>query len=285
MLGTDLVAWDAIRPADYAIMPGKRYGALFTTGGGRQKLHGGDTKVDLDRFALLAGVAVKSADNAPLVAFFLEAGTGNYDAASSQTTGSGSADYLGAGLLLYEMFANGLYWEASFRAGGAKTDYKSGDLRDILGRPAQYDYSAPYYGVHAGIGCERALSGRLILDAYAKYLWTQHDGKTVEILEDPVDFAATNSHRIRPGARLIWSFSDILRLHFGTAYDYEFDGKARASAHGYDFGSPDLKGGTAICETGLRLHPLPRWTLDASAQANTGKRDGFAGLLKIQWDF
>jgi hypothetical protein len=67
----------------------------------------------------------------------------------------------------------------------------------------------------------------------------------------------------------------------------EFDGKAKATAHGFDIPAPSLKGATGIAEVGLSIQPSRSRPLflDIGIQGYTGKREGITGNIQIRRAF
>ena len=118
--------------------------------------------------------------------------------------------------------------------------------------------------------------------------WTHQDGDSVKLSTgDPVKFKDVDSNRLRLGGRFVYAVNDFISPYIGAAWEYEFDGNAKATTNGYAIKSPDLTGSTGIGELGLTLKPsatLPL-SLDLSAQGYTGKREGATGSLKIKFDF
>jgi outer membrane autotransporter protein len=194
---------------------------------------------------------------------------------------------VGLGLLARYGWNGGLYVEASARAGQARTKFQSGDLRDAAGNAARYRISAPYVGAHAGVGYQWKLDGDAHLDVSGKYLWNRQSSDSARVLGDRIRFDADNSRRARVGARYVHTASGSVAPYAGLAYEYEFDGKARAGAYGYDFAVPSLKGGTRIAEIGVRVKPTAKNTFlaDIGLQGYTGQREGFTGWIRGGWSF
>ena len=62
---------------------------------------------------------------------------------------------------------------------------------------------------------------------------------------------SVNSQRLRVGFRYNELNGSKLRMYYGAAYEYEFDGDANNTVLDYNFSSPDLGGSTVIGELGL----------------------------------
>ncbi|GHU89599.1 hypothetical protein AGMMS49925_00340 [Deltaproteobacteria bacterium] len=73
----------------------------------------------------------------------------------------------------------------------------------------------------------------------------------------------------------------------GAAFEYEFDGKARASVWGYDLKAAKFEGATGIGEAGLVFKPSSKspWLVDLGVQGYVGKREGVSGSLRVGLEF
>ena len=72
-----------------------------------------------------------------------------------------------------------------------------------------------------------------------------------------------------------------------ACFDYEFDGKAKATVNGNRIDAPGLKGATGIGELGLILPPAPRLplSLDLGVQGYVGTRQDVTGSLRVKYEF
>jgi hypothetical protein len=240
---------------------------------------------------LLGGAYGVSLDPGRLtVGAFFEYGSGSYDSYNdfsnfATVKGDGDTDYVGGGLLTRFDFNNhgsgAFYAELSARAGRLSTDF---DTLDIPGFRVSYDLSAPYFGLHAGLGHVFNVGATTDLDLYAKYFWTHQGGKDFVAIE-PISFGDVDSHRLRAGARLSQGITDQVKFFAGAAYENEFSGKAEASSHGFRFDVPELKGSTGIGELGLTVLPNERVNLDIGVQGYVGTRKGVSGSVRLNFDF
>lgn len=271
--------------------------AFGAVSGGKSRYNTG-SHVDLSGVSFMTGLAkrFRTGSGDVLAGVFFETGYGDYSTHNSfsgepSVKGDGESRYYGGGLMARFDLATsplaGLYAEGSFRAGRIKSDWDSGDLRDALGRKADYDTSASYYGAHAGLGYIWDMTEAASLDVYGKYFWTHQGGDSVDILGDPYRFDATDSQRIRLGARFAYAVSDRVAPYVGAAWEHEFDGKARATAYGFDVPAPSLKGDTGVFELGLSMKPVPDsgFSFDLGMQGYTGMREGVSGSLQVKWAF
>jgi outer membrane autotransporter protein len=297
--GADLAAQGIPLAADAARRASGPQG-FGVVSGGRQRYRTG-SHIDVDGRHLLAGFASANelgSGHATVGAFF-EHGRGDYDthnsfATAARVKGQGDTDYSGAGLLGRFDFAGSArgytYAEATLRAGRVKTDFHSSDLRDANGVRASYKSKAAYYGASIGLGQLLPINDKASLDLYGKALWTHENGDTVRLSTgDPVKFADVDSQRLRLGAKYRRALGDdpAFSAYAGLAWEYEFDGKAKAKTNGYKIDAPKLKGGSGVLELGLTLTPTPTkpLTLDLGLQGYAGQREGVTGSLRVNYKF
>ncbi|MFC2740453.1 MAG: autotransporter outer membrane beta-barrel domain-containing protein, partial [Selenomonas sp.] len=214
---------------------------------------------------------------------FVEYGRGNYDSyLDNGAHGSGKISYLGLGVLGKLTQQDGLWLEASARAGRAKSDYS------LHGENAGYDGSNAYYGLHLGIGKTFTLSESASLDAYVRYFWSHQGGMSVKLRGsgDDYDFADVDSHRLRLGLRYSRKDRSAGECYAGLAWEHEFGGEASASVGGDAAPSPSLKGSSYMLELGYRFLPQnSRISYDFHINGWQGKRKGFSGGVSVQWTF
>ena len=214
---------------------------------------------------------------------FVEYGRGTYDSyLDNGAHGSGKFSYLGLGVLGKLTQQDGLWLEASARAGRAKSDYS------LHGENAGYDGSNTYYGIHLGVGKTFALQEGASLDAYVRYFWSHQDGMSVKLRGsgDAYDFADVDSHRLRLGLRYSRKDRSAGECYAGLAWEHELGGEASASVGGDAAPSPSLKGSSYMLELGYRFLPQnSRISYDFHINGWQGKRKGLSGGAAIQWTF
>ena len=214
---------------------------------------------------------------------FVEYGRSTYDSyLDNGAYGSGKLSYLGLGVLGKLMQQDGLWLEASVRAGRAKSDYS------LHGENAGYDGSNTYYGIHLGVGKTFALQKGASLDAYVRYFWSHQDGMSVKLRGsgDAYDFADVDSHRLRLGLRYSRKDKSTGECYAGLAWEYELGGEASASVGGDAAPSPSLKGSSYMLELGYRFLPQnSRVSYDFHINGWQGKRKGLSGGAVIRWAF
>ena len=251
--------------------------------------------INVDSITYITGLAVNnrfSSGTLTLGAFF-EGGWGDYDSYNSfrnaaSVKGSGDTEHYGGGLLAKYAFKNGIYTDASFRMGTAKTDFSSGDIQSYAGLNANYETDSRYMGGHLGLGYVVPMNDKLNLDLSAKYIWTHMKGDSITLSTgDPVDFDDSESHRIRAAARLNWTVTEYFKPFIGAGYDHELDGDVKGTVYGHNMSVPSLKGGTGFGELGLSFVNMGGSGLgvDLSVQGYTGVREGFGGSAGLKWEF
>jgi outer membrane autotransporter protein len=266
--------------------------------GGSLRLNSG-SHADLRSVSLVAGLAW-GADLAPgrlTLGMFLEYRSGSYDtynsfASAAPVRGQGDVRHAGGGVLARVDFADTgpvhAYAEASARAGGIRNKYSSSDLQAASGVKAAYESSSAYYGFHLGAGWVWSLSGASSRDLYAKDFWTRQEGDSVTLSTgDRVAFRDADTSRLRLGARLKFAEGGRVSPYVGAAWEREFDGRARASASGFELEAPSLRGDTGMGEAGLTITPSDSLPLsfDVGVQGYTGKRDGVTGSVQVKIQF
>ena len=294
--GADLAAGQGMSEAAARAQSAQKLIAFSAVNGGKSRYNTG-SHVDMSSVSLLAGLAYgKNTELGGLtLGAFIEYGNGAYSAYNSFSNaasihGDGDIEYYGYGLLARldcpETGPGHIYLELSARNGRVRNEYSADELRDNAGRPAQYDVSAAYYGLHLGGGYVAHLTNRSSLDLYGKYFWARQNGAQVDLPSgDTVKFADADSRRLRLGGRLSHALTENISPYLGAAYEREFAGKVRASSYGHGIDAPSLRGNTGLGEFGLSLRPVKQLSFDAGVQGYVGKRQGATGSLQLKWEF
>ncbi|MBQ3058848.1 MAG: autotransporter domain-containing protein [Desulfovibrio sp.] len=256
--------------------------------------------MDVEGVAMTTGIAWrgKTTWGFPVLAVFFEGGWGNYKSTenfgSGDTKSKGDLSYYGDGILGHFDFKplgpGNFYVESSFRTGHSYLDFKTRDIRDGSGRTADFESSASYYGLHAGIGYNLQFNELCGLELYSKYFWTHLAADDVNILGDTFYFDAIDSHRWRNGLRLSFyvpTQSYILEPFIGVAYEHEYTATAKGSVYGYALDEPSIKDGSSIGEIWLSLYPANNGglSLDVAVSGYTGRREGISGDFRLKWEF
>ena len=294
--GGDLVADGGFRSMLRQAESGEGEWTSFAAGhAGRSRHHTG-SHADAEGFSGVTGLAERLAFDDGNVFFggFFEFGRAHLSTfngfASGDVRGRGSSQYTGLGMMvrleLNDGPLAGWHAEGAGRAGGIATDWRSGDLRDNMDRPAEYDLSQPYYGLQAGIGHELPLGDAVRADVYGRFFWTHQNGESADMNGERVDFDAVTSRRLRLGARLSWNALEGVTPYAGAAWEHEYDGTACAVAR--DFAVPDasLGGDVGIAEFGVSVEPASvPLALDLAFSASAGERDALGGHLSLMYRF
>lgn len=265
------------------------FGAM--SGGSMRYDTGSHADVKGYNFALGMGKAV--ANNAGRLTFgpFVEYGYGDYTSyLDNGVRGDGKTKYYGVGVLARQDDKSGVYYEGSLRYGRMDADYASNDL-GTAGVHSSYDSSSAYYGAHLGIGKVTRLNDTTKADVYAKLLYTHQNGDSVTLQGEGngevYDFDAVDSTRARLGARVSKAYSERGTGYVGLAYEYEFDGEARATVKGFSTPAPSIKGSSGLVELGYILQPqgVNDPTINIGLQGWGGKKQGFTGNVDFVWTF
>ena len=243
--------------------------------------------VKVNGWSGIVGVGETNADGLTVGAFF-ENGEGNYRTYNTVDgdfmRGDGEACYNGGGFLVRKDNADGVYTEASLRAGNLQNELRNAVLAgDKL---AGYDIDTFYYGAHIGIGkvIPRGNDGDSI-DVYGKFIYTHHDSENFKIDGDEFHFDSVDSERLRLGFRINEVQTNKLAMYYGAAWEYEFGGDADNTVVGYDLSTPSLGGSTVIGEIGAHYKASDKWSFDLNGRAYVGQREGFSGSVQANYAF
>jgi len=240
--------------------------------------------IDSKGYAVAAGLANLTPNSAGeiLSGVFVEYGKANYDSyLDNGLHADGDSEYIGGGLMLKQNFTGGSYLDGSLHVGKISSDYNSNDwtyraLGGGVGHEEKFDISSTYFSTHLGIGHIFDLSDSNKLDIYAKWLYARTQGASATITSgEKYDFASVKSNRIRAGLRDTINLKDEHNLYFGGAYEYEFDGKGKASTLGLDTPNPSLKGSTGVFEAGYK-YDSKNLILSVGGKGYIGKTKGAA---------
>ena len=243
--------------------------------------------VNVNGWSGIVGIG-KTNDNGLTVGAFFENGEGNYSTHNIFTAdyirGDGEACYNGGGFLVRKDNANGVYAEASLRAGNLQNE-----LRNAVRNGSEltgYDIDTFYYGAHVGVGkvIARGNDGDSI-DVYGKFIYTHHDGETFDIGGTATKFDSVESERLRLGFRINEVQTNKLSMYYGAAWEYEFNGDAHDKIASFDLETPSLEGSTVIGEIGAHYKASDKWSIDLNGRAYVGQREGFSGSVQANYNF
>ena len=248
--------------------------------------------VDTKSIGLSLGFAreIENKSGKLLVGPVVEYGHGKYDSYQDNgITADGKSSYWGIGVIAKQTNHNGFYYEGSLRAGRTKSDYGSDSARP--GNHVSYDSSATYWAAHLGAGKLFDMGHDNTLDVYGKYFYshTGSDSTTIHIgaASEGVDFSAVNSHRLCIGTRLTHALNAKNKIYGGLAWQYEFNGDARAvySVSG-EAPSPSVKGSSGMLELGWQVKPgKSPMTIDLGVTGWVGKQRGITANVQMNWTF
>ncbi|MBE1236242.1 hypothetical protein IHV25_01040 [Phaeovibrio sulfidiphilus] len=265
--------------------------AMVAVGGGHREVDTG-SNVSGTGFSLAAGpgLSVDHEYGRTTVGVLFEAGWGDYDlnnAFAWRGAFNAKADssyYGGAVVVRHDSFCNGIYADASVRAGYVDSEYKGHQSA------TNFDTDATYVGGHVGLGMlvDTWQDGQA--DLYAKGLFTHMGSDTVHnTAGEELSFDGSTSIRSRLGARLSHNFMPTLKGYVGAAWEYEFDGKQQGSAR--KIGSQnvahipaiDVKGHTGIGEVGVQWTAMENLSVGAGFQGSVGQRDSYGGTARVMY--
>lgn len=294
--GADLAADAGIRHArDAAGTEGESWRPFAAVYGGASRYHTG-SRADIEGFSAMTGITgnFSAESGRSLIGGFFEFGRAHLDTfngfAAGDVNGSGSSRYVGAGMLARFDVTSGLlsgwYIEGVGRVGNAETEWFSGDLRDNMDRPAEYDLSNPYYGFHVGMGHVLSFGDVADVDVYGKFFWMRQDSDRTNMNGEDVDFDEVESRRLRMGMRLDWTQFDGVTPYAGAAWEHEYSGTASAMARDFSIPDASIEGDNGIFELGLSMEPsdMPL-TLDIAFIGTAGERDSLGGHLSVFYRF
>ena len=265
-----------------AMTSGGVYGLWAGMGAGSLR-HKTGSYVDMKGWNLGVGWARENAVKAGTLTFgpFIEYGRGSYDSyLDDGTHGSGKTSYVGVGMMAkLETKANS-WIDGALRVGRTKSDY--------TGLDTSYDTTSTYYAMHVGVGKDFHVREGDTVSAYVRYSYAHTAGVSAHLSSgETYDFDAVNSHRLRIGTRYTHGGTALSQIYAGLAWEYEFDGDARATYQGDSTPSPSLKGGSALLELGYRFAPKAdsRVSYDLNLSGWQGKRQGVTGGISVKWVF
>ena len=281
--GTDLIndSLDTISRDD-------NYGVkTFATVQGNRSKYDVNSDIKINGWSTIVGVGnADKFDNGSEFSWgvFYENGSGNYRTYNSFNNeffrGDGSMVYNGGGIAARYENKNGVYTEASLRAGMLKNELDNA-MRDVNGSYG-YETESAYYGAHIGVGKIISLSDSSDLDIYGKFFHTYTEGDSVTIADDKFDFDSITSDRLRVGARITSNKENKFSTYYGLAYEYEFNGDADMTAQGLRADTQSLQGSSVMAELGFNYQPTPDspWSFDLNMRGYTGERQG--GSFNVQ---
>ena len=258
---------------------------------GNDSRYGTNSDLSINGWSGLVGIGSNNKTKAGDFAWaaFFENGAGNYDISTTMNgitmEGDGSTVYNGGGIAARLTGENGVYGEASLRAGLLKNDLENG-LQNQNGEAFGYESESNYYGMHIGIGKIFKLENGASVDTYAKYYHSTVKDDSFTIDSDRFEMDDINSDRLRLGIRYNQGMDRTFNVYYGAAWEYEFNGESNGYAQGHKMEETSLKGSTVIGELGVVIQPENSpWSFDAKVKGYGGQRDGYSGSILATYHF
>ena len=258
---------------------------------GNDSRYGTNSDLSINGWSGLVGVGSNNKTKAGDFAWaaFFENGAGNYDISTTMNgitmEGDGSTVYNGGGIAARLTGENGVYGEASLRAGLLKNDLENG-LLGADNNKYGYESESNYYGMHIGIGKIFKLENGASVDTYAKYYHSTVKDDSFTIDSDEFEMDDINSDRLRLGIRYNQGMDRTFNVYYGAAWEYEFNGESNGYAQGHKMEETSLKGSTVIGELGVVIQPENSpWSFDAKVKGYGGQRDGYSGSILATYHF
>ena len=258
---------------------------------GNDSRYGTNSDLSINGWSGLVGVGSNNKTKAGDFAWaaFFENGAGNYDISTTMNgitmEGDGSTVYNGGAIAARLTGENGVYGEASLRAGLLKNDLENG-LLGADNNKYGYESESNYYGMHIGIGKIFKLENGASVDTYAKYYHSTVKDDSFTIDSDRFEMDDINSDRLRLGIRYNQGMDRTFNVYYGAAWEYEFNGESNGYAQGHKMEETSLKGSTVIGELGVVIQPENSpWSFDAKVKGYGGQRDGYSGSILATYHF
>lgn len=223
-------------------------------------------------------------------AAFFENGIANYRTYNSflgeTFRGDGTVVYNGGGLAGRYKKDNGVYAEASLRAGLLKNDMEN-IFRDGNGNNYGYKAETPYYAFHAGIGKLFSVNESTDWDLYTRYYHTYNDGDNFSVAGDKFEVDSLTSDRLRIGTRYITNKNNQWSTYYGLAWEYEFNGDSDVKVNGTSLETETLEGSSYFAEIGFNYQKekTSPWSFEGRLRGYAGVREGISGILRATYSF
>lgn len=294
--GSDLLVDKGILDAVRVAAVGEKNNPIFGAANAGKMRYKSGSHADVTGYNIVLGTAKTVNNSFGQLTYgpFVEGGWGSYSTyLDSGIRGDGNTKYYGLGLFARQDNKTGMYYEGSVRYGRLEADYASGDMIGAGGDAvfASYDSSSAYYGAHFGVGKVSALNETVKADVYAKLLYNHQNGDRAALggegNGEVYDFDAVDSLRARIGGRLSKDYGVSTTGYVGLAYEYEFDGEARAIVKGFSTPSPSIKGSSGMFEVGYIWQPKGANdpAIDLGLQGWAGKKKGLTANINFVWKF
>ena len=274
---------------------GKGFGMFAVGSYGKERIDTG-SHVDVEGIDMLAALAYNRGTPWS-VGLFTEYFTGEYNTRNTATTSldtftiksDGDIESVGGGLFVQfrpgEGQVNGipLGWrfDASARMGVNKMDFGNHTFYD-----SKFDKSSLYYGTTLGGAYVFTPTESSTLELYSHGIWTRQLGSSVtDDINQRIDFHHADSLRLVAGGRFDFEAHEKVRPFAGIALDWETMGKPEVDIDGFRAKTADLSGASGVAELGMFITIRDGLGLNTKGTATVGKKEGFGGVVQLQYEF
>ena len=226
---------------------------------------------------------------------FLEYGDGSFGGKNFYSTGdvdaSGKTEKYGTGYLFRQVRAGRHHYDAYFRLGKIKNDFRS----HMYGvGNVNYDNSDMYYAAHLGYGQYIPIDHHTKMDVYGKYFYKLIPGTstTTHVNSDTdinTDFDKLDSHKFRIGSKITWDYmQEKKKMMFAdVAIEHELSHTQRTTLGDRVTSNSSGADTTGVIEIGYRqvFGPKDAFLFTADLQGYVGTRSGLGGNIGVRFNF
>ncbi len=261
--------------------------------GGLNTYHSGSS-VDTRDYRVIVGSRYQFLEDL-YAGIAIEYGRSNYDTNNhsngEKIKGDGHTYNYGVSLFTkytHDLDVGSIYADAAFRFGRTSTEFKSNDIVLGDGNRVHYKSKVNYVGGLVGGGYIYPLNDTSSFDSSIHYLYTRLGSDSVVLDGDKVDFKNSTSSRVQLKEQYNFKSSEQITLYLSGTYEYEFNGKGKASVSGVSIDAPSVKGSTGILEAGIKAMPITDnkdFKVNVGVKGYGGKRNGVSANAFVEYDF
>ncbi|MDF7667432.1 autotransporter domain-containing protein [Orbaceae bacterium ESL0727] len=260
--------------------------------GGLNTYHSGSS-VDSRDYRVMVGSRYQFFENL-FAGIAVEYGRSNYDTNNhingEKIDGNGHTYNYGISPFtkyMHDLDVGTVYADAAFRFGRTSTEFKSNDIVLGNGNRAHYKSNVNYMGGLVGGGYVYPLNNTSSFDSAVHYLYTRLGSDSIVLDGDKVDFKNSTSSRAQLKEQYNFKSSEQITLYLAGTYEYEFNGKGKASVSGISIDAPTVKGSTGILEAGIKALPTDNkdFKVNMGVKGYGGKRDGATANAAVEYNF
>lgn len=219
----------------------------------------------------------------------VEGGRGNYATRVSvdgdSYRGDGHADFLGGTLFGRLELPCLVNLDASFSLGRVGSDFRSAEYDD---RDAFDDHTA-YFAGHIGVDRTFAFNPFNEVTLYSRLHYTRQNSDSITTIADEMlRVDAYDSLLGAAGVRYERTFTPLVKMYAGAAWEHEFRGKAKARIDGErPDGLSNLRGHSGMGELGVtvRGRKCGGFETDISVRGRVGARRGVSANMTVGYGF